>query len=324
MSYNCRRTTHHPRTQAAVCVVVLGLFGLTAFAGNAASSRPGKRDVTGQKASEGDLAAIRAESRAFVAAFNKRDAKAIAALWTVDGEYVDDGGRAFSGRDAIEKGYAQFFADSPKTEMRIMIDSLRLLSDGAAIEDGRAILDPAPAGAPGFSKYIAVHVKADGKWLMATVRDTWVETPSAHANIADLEWLIGTWIAEEHGVKSESVCRWVANKSFVERKYTTTHADGMATSGVQLIGWNPHGGHVQSWDFSPGGGHAIGVWSPRAGGWTAEVHGMMGDGTPTVAVNVLMRLDEDAYVWQSVRRTAGGVVLPDTDEVVLKRQPATP
>ena len=51
---------------------------------------------------------------------------------------------------------------------------------------------------------------------------------------------------------------------------------------------------------------------------------MMGDGTPTVAVNVLMRLDEDAYVWQSVRRTAGGVVLPDTDEVVLKRQPATP
>ena len=44
--------------------------------------------MTRQKASEGDLAAIRAESRAFVAAFNKRDAKAIAALWTVDGEYV--------------------------------------------------------------------------------------------------------------------------------------------------------------------------------------------------------------------------------------------
>ena len=114
---------------------------------------------------------------------------------------------------------------------------------------------------------------------------------------------------------------WVANKSFVERKFTITHADGTKTSGVQLIGWNPLGGHVQSWSFSPDGGHAIGVWSPQQNGWTAEMHGVTGDGTPTTSVNLLMRLDDNAYVWQSVQRKAGDVALPDTDEVVLKRKP---
>jgi len=39
-------------------------------------------------------------------------------------------------------------------------------------------------------------------------------------------------------------------------------------------------------------------------------------------VNVLTKLDENAYSWQSVQRTAGGQSLGDTDEVILKRTPA--
>ena len=111
------------------------------------------------------------------------------------------------------------------TEMRVIIDSLRMLGDNVAIEDGRAMLEPAPVGAPASSKYTVVHVKVDGQWLMSTVRDIRIEATSGWQNISDLEWLIGTWVAEEHGVKMESVCRWVANKSFVERKYTVTQPD---------------------------------------------------------------------------------------------------
>ena len=322
MSRSNRRFVCNSRNQAALCIVLL-VFGSLGFAQGAASDSPGNQVSAGQNASESDLATIRAESEAFVAAFNKRDAKAVAALWTEDGEYIDDTGRRFIGRDAIEEGYSEFFSNSPRVTLRVLIDSLRLLSGNTAIEDGRAVVDPPPVGVPAYSKYTAVHVKVDGKWLMASVRDTHVETPSAYRNVADLEWLIGTWVAEEHGAKTESVCRWVANKSFVERKYTVTHVDGTETSGVQLVGWNPQDGHVQSWDFSPDGGHAVGVWSPQPGGWSAEMRGVTGDGTPTNSVNLLTRLDDNAYVWQSVQRTMGGIAFPDTDEVVLKRQPAT-
>jgi uncharacterized protein (TIGR02246 family) len=267
-----------------------------------------------------DLNAIRQGSRSFVAAFNKGDARAVASLWAETGDYIDEAGQRFAGRPAIEQEYARFFAAHPEVKIEIVIGSLRLLSADAAIEDGRAILNPAPAGAPAASKYTAVHVKSDGQWLMSTVRDTRVDTPSGYHKIADLEWLIGTWTAEEHGAKTESVCRWVANKSFVERSYTVTNLDRTTTSGVQLIGWNPQAEHIQSWNFSSDGGHAVGTWTPREQGWSAEIRGVTGDGTSTTAVNLLTRLDDNAYAWQSVQRTVGGAALPDTDEIVLKRR----
>ena len=267
-----------------------------------------------------DLAGIRAGSEAFVKLFNKQDAKGIAALWTTEGEYVDAAGQTFVGRDAIAKEYATFFADHPKVAIRITIDSLRLVSDDVAIEEGHAELDPAPAGTPGYTTYVVVHNKVKNKWLMASVRDTFVAKPSSYESVADFEWLVGTWAAEEHGTQLESVCRWVADKSFVERKYTTTAPDGTKTSGVQIIGWNPLAKHVQSWNFSPGGGIAVGTWTAIDGGYQADMRGMTSEGVPTRAVNLLIRLDDNAYSWKSIQRTVGDIALPDSDEIVIKRQ----
>jgi uncharacterized protein (TIGR02246 family) len=280
-----------------------------------AKSEPSAREI---RAAE--IAAVRATSEAFENAFNQHDAKSLAELWTADGDYIDESGRVFAGREAIEKEYKDFFAVHDDVQISIVIDSLRLLSDNAAIEDGRAFLEPPPEGAPATGRYTAVHVKVDGQWLMSTVRDVRVETPSAYHSIADLEWLIGTWTAEEHGGKMTSVCRWVANKSFIERSYTATHPDKTTTTGVQLIGFNPAAGHVQSWNFSSDGGHAVGVWSARENGWQAEIEGVTGEGVSTTAINLLTRIDDNAYAWQSVRRTASETSLPDTAEIVFKRQ----
>ncbi|HEX5105750.1 MAG TPA: SgcJ/EcaC family oxidoreductase [Pirellulaceae bacterium] len=292
--------------------VIAALLLTAGVAGQAVAQAP---PVTKATTAE---AALRQSSQAFAEAFNQGDANAVAALWTEDGDYIDEAGRTFAGRKAIEKSYAAFFAAHPGVKIKVVVDSIKLLGDSAAIEDGRAFLEPAP-GAPAISKYTAAHVKIGSQWLMATVRDSRIELPSGYSKVADLEWLIGQWIAEEHGTKTESHCRWVANKSFVERKYTTTSHDGIASAGVQLIGWNAHGGHVQSWNFSPDGGHAIGIWTPREGGWEAEIRGATGDGVNTTATNILTKLDDNAYAWQSINRTAGGQPLPDSDEVIVKR-----
>jgi uncharacterized protein (TIGR02246 family) len=271
-----------------------------------------------------DLDAIRAQAEKFVDAFNSHDAKALAALWTAEGEYIDNTGRTLIGRDAIEKDYAALFAENPDVKIKIAIDSLRLLSGGVAVEDGRAIVQPLPPGAPGVGRYRAIHAKADGKWLMASVRDAWNEAQVTRESVADLGWLIGTWSAEEHGVRYDSVARWVANGNFVEREYTTKQVDGTTASGVQLIGWNPLEGRVQSWSFSPDGGHDFGVWSLAHDGWRSEMRGVTGEGLVTSSVNLLKRLDDNAYVWQSVQRMLDGRALPDTDEVVIKRRTPAP
>lgn len=305
----------------SLVLLLLGTFLPVSQGADPPAKKPKEKPAATEAAasSTNDLAAIRTESQAFVAAFNKKAPQAVAACWTPEGEFIDDAGRRFVGREQIAKVYAVGFAANPDAKIRLAIDSLRLLSDTTAIEEGRSIIDPPHAGAPGLSKYVVVHVKVDGKWLMASVRDTWVELPSNHEKVADLEWLIGSWTAESHGASMKSDCRWIAGKNFVERRYTTTMPDGTTTSGVQIIGWNGALEAVQSWNFSSDGGLAIGTWSATEDGWIAELTGTTGTGAPTTAVNTLRRLDDNAYMWQSTGRTVAGVSLPDTEEIVLKR-----
>lgn len=266
-----------------------------------------------------DLAAIRQAGGKFAEAFNRGDAKAVAALWTPDGEYIDESGQRYAGRAEIEKAYAEFFAANPKATLQMQIDSLRKLSADTAIEDGQAAVE-APAGsAPTSSNYSVVHVKTGGQWLMGSARDARTDGDSAYERIADLGWLIGSWAAEERGVRTESVCRWLGDKSFVQRTYTTKGLHGDEATGVQIIGWNAQENHVQSWNFSPDGAVAVGVWSPTKDGWQATMNGATVDGTPTAAINRLQRLDDNAYVWQSIARSVDGTPLPDSDEVVIRR-----
>ena len=80
--------------------------------------------------------AIRASAEEFLTAFNKGDAKRIGALWTIDCEYVDETGRIFRGRDAIEKEYAAFFAANPGLKMENSISSVKVIGGHSAIEAG--------------------------------------------------------------------------------------------------------------------------------------------------------------------------------------------
>ena len=89
---------------------------------------------------------------------------------------------------------------------------------------------------------------------------------------------------------------------------------------AQLIGFNSQRGHIQSWNFSSDGGFAVGIWSPIENGWAAEVQSTRADGQTANATNLLSRLDDNAYAWKSIQRTIGGESLPDSDEVIYKRQ----
>ena len=184
-------------------------------------------------------------------AFNKADAAAVAGCWTGDGQYIDDSGNTFTGRDAIGQAYSKFFADNPNAKLKINIDSLRLLSPTTAIEEGISLVEVPPASAT-LGRYMAIHVLTEGKWQMASgSRCAGRHSRGASQSTADLDWLIGSWVAEEHGSKHESVCSWVSDHAFVKRDFTTTLFDGTQTSGVQLIGWNPQGGLCAVMDIQP-------------------------------------------------------------------------
>ena len=88
--------------------------------------------------------------------------------------------------------------------------------------------------------------------------------------------MIGAWSSEEHDGKMEVTCRWLANKNFIERKYSVQESGRESASGLQLIGWDPLQQRIQSWTFTSDGGYALGVWSPREKGWAVASKGVHG------------------------------------------------
>jgi uncharacterized protein (TIGR02246 family) len=263
--------------------------------------------------------AVRKAAMDFDQAFNSGEAEKVAGLWTADAEYIDEDGQRYAGRDQIKKEYAEFFAANPQAKINSVTDAVRVINDTTAIEDGRAMIEPPPAGAPGSSRYTAVYVLHDGKWLLASFHDMRVANPSNYHRLDDFEWLIGTWQSGEGDNRIETTCRWLKNKSFVERTYQVITSGLPATSGTQIIGWDPEVQQMSSWNFSSDSGYAKETWKPLANGWVSQSSGVLGDGTKTTAVKVFQKLDDDTLMLKSTDRTLGGVRLPDLKEVIFKR-----
>ena len=67
----------------------------------------------------------------------------MAAFWTPDGDYVDPTGRVLNGRPAIEKDFADLFAQNKGLKLRIEVASLKFPTPDTAVEDGTtAVLAP--------------------------------------------------------------------------------------------------------------------------------------------------------------------------------------
>jgi uncharacterized protein (TIGR02246 family) len=304
------------RVLLGACLLGLALCAVNrAPAQNAAAPAGGAAPAGAADAEQ----AIRASAQQFVAAFNKGDAKAVAALWTPDGDYVDELGELSSGREAIEQKYAAYFAAEPDAAISINVGSVRLVTPDTAIEDGSATVTAAPHASPVTGRYSVVHVRRGGRWEMASVREFPGESPAATDPVEDLAWMVGTWQAERLGVEMEIDCRWLANKRFVEATYSRRDGDQLTPTATQIIGMNPATGRIMSWMFSGDGGCATGDWSPSDAGWSIDYSGVTGAGEPSTAVNLLFR-QNDALVWKSTNRELAGAPLPDSEEVVLKRK----
>ncbi len=267
-----------------------------------------------------DEKAVRSTAEAFTSAFNKGDAKEIAALWTGDCEYVDETGRILQGREAIEKEYAAFFAANPGVKIETSVSSIKMFGDKAATEDGTSIVKNADGAVVSRGSYTALHLKEGEKWLMASVRERAAAPLSKRPGFEDLEWLIGDWSAAKDSRNLDLSFKWIADKKYIELSYGGGNKDAAARSGIQIIGRDPTSGGVTSWSFDSTGGYGLGQWRLLKKGFVIESQGMMPDGAPTTSSDIFSRIDSDIFSWQSINRSVAGQSLNDLEPVVLKRK----
>lgn len=266
------------------------------------------------KAREADRAAIREAGEAFAKAFEGGDARAVAARWTAEGEYIADDGTTIRGRAALENAYAGFFAKNPKLKVEVQRDSLRFPSRDTAIAEGYFKVRKDRAEVPVSARFSALYVREDGKWLMAVLR----EWPDEGASLRDLDWLIGEWEVKRDGLEVHTAYEWDENKVFLRARFTIKQ-EGRTVTATQIIGKDPSTGQLRSWTFESTGGFGEAVWTRDGRKWTLEANGVQADGSALHATNILTRLDEDSFTWQATNRTEDNVELPNQPPVKVTR-----
>jgi uncharacterized protein (TIGR02246 family) len=107
----------------------------------------------------------------YESAYNRGDAKAVAAFYTNDAEYVDEGGNVVSGHDDIEKLLAEEFTNNPGAKLKINVEHVRSLSPDVLVEKGIATIT-ARDRRQGSSRYIAVYIKRAGNWKISQLTQT--------------------------------------------------------------------------------------------------------------------------------------------------------
>jgi hypothetical protein len=241
-------------------------------------------------------------------------------------DYRDETGGFFHSRNAIEQRYAEFFAENSQREMKmeLSLESLRLLTPTLAVEDGVATISPPVPGPPVAGRYSATHVRQDGKWLLASVREWQIELETNYSQLQPLEWLIGRWVGNAPERTTQTTFEWTKNKNFIKRTFTTKKGDEdfTMTTGTQLIGYDGSKGVIRSWLFDSDGGFVESVWSLVENGVRGHATSVLVDGSVAHSTDVLTRIGDNEFTIQSVNRTIDGEITPDGDMMIVARTAA--
>jgi uncharacterized protein (TIGR02246 family) len=303
------------------------IAGLTAAAFQSARSQPEtpKKDASKRRARPDrskDEKTIRANIDHFVKAYNAHDAKAIAALFTADGQIVGKDGSESEGRDAIAQVFADIFADSPKRQLEVFVDSIRFIGRDLAVETGSTKATE-PGEAPEWDRYTVLHVRRDGKWQMAMARDEEGPIGTGHERLQPLAWLVGDWVDDGGSAVVNSSCHWSKDGNFLLQEFHLKQEGREAMKVNQRIGWDPLAKCFHSWVFDSEGGFGESFWAPDENGWLIRATGVRPDGTTASATNFLRRLGDNVYVWRSTDRVVGNERQPPM-EVRVARKPPQP
>lgn len=104
----------------------------------------------------------------YLAAFNKADTKAIAAMYKSDALRVTPDGQLFTGRAAIEQNYVASFQGPFKgAKLTLQTGGSQMLGPDVGLMEGT--YEVTGSGAPIRGRYVNTLVREGGKWMLASV-----------------------------------------------------------------------------------------------------------------------------------------------------------
>lgn len=293
---------------------------LVAATGSLAAAEPQPR--------EADAAAIRAAGESYKQALDRGDAAALAALWTPDGDIVDDLGNVLKARDAVAASGPA--AEGPKPTFRITETSLRFVSADVAIEDGTVEVTP-PGGTVAMEgRFSATWVRHEGAWKLAALREARAPEPAGRDALAGLDWMVGDWVVLDGDgsgaapVEMTMTVRWNDTRTYLLRDMKVKHpAHGDRPLEIsQRIGWDPLARRIRSWAFGSDGSHAEATWLRDGQAWVAQTATVLPDGGQASSLNIYAYDGKDRCVWRSLHTHVGAEHAPPITMTMVRKAAA--
>lgn len=262
----------------------------------------------------------------FVTAYNQKDAAALAALFTEDGEITDISAEdVISGSENITAHYAEIFAEEDAPAIAIEVGSVRLVAPNLAIEDG--VFHLSPMGDDDSPKqstaYSAVLMKdTTDTWRIASTRNLKDVTDAAGHLAALADTLKGEWTSRDpEGVQLDLAFGWDEKGHFLSGEMLTTTADAEPQEGTIRISWDAAKQQIVSWMFDANGGSTHGIWTPTEEGWLIRSEGTTADGETLTACQKLSNDGANTLIWAASQRVIAGDKMPDKTLRIVRQAP---
>lgn len=252
---------------------------------------------------------------AYVAAFNKGDAKALGEFYAEDAEMTGDQGEPTIGRQAVVETMTRFFEQNPESKLEVQVTMARFLTPDVLLEKGFASFGEET------TKYVCNYIKKDGKWLISELNEfTMPAADAASQALEGLAWMEGKWKDETTEMNVAMEVSWTKNRHFLRRSIEVTNSDGETTlDATEVIGFDPMAGKLRSSFFDSEGGFGEGFWTQEGDRWSVSFKCVAPDGTSSSAQHVISFVDENKYTWESINRQSEGEALPNVDKVQVIR-----
>jgi uncharacterized protein (TIGR02246 family) len=271
-----------------------------------------------------DAQAIGELLKAFIKAYNAKDAKALGALFTQNAEIEDEDGEITTGRDGIVARFAESFAGESTGTLSVTPESLRFLGADVAVEEGTAALSAAGDQPPRSNRYSVIYTREGGRWLHAKIRDEASDEPTPHERLSELSWMLGEWVNESDDATVFTTCTFSKDGNFLLREFDVKVEGRIALSGTQRVAWDAQQKQFRMWVFDTKGGFAEGVMFRDDDRWIIKAKGTRADGTSVTATNTITVLSKDRLHWESSDRTVGDTPVSGSDGFTLVRRAPVP
>ncbi len=206
------------------------------------------------------VADVRQAAAAYVDAFKKGDAAALADQWTERAMLVE-GDSTLEGREAIVATLLAWRKQHPDGSLAVEVEDIELVAEPLARVTGVIRFTPKPGAKTIASRFTSLRVREGTTWRLAES----IVVPEHASALDELDWMIGTWkttgVPAKDGSKNEVeiVYEKPVGATTIVGRIRYQLAGRPAVSALEVIHADRETGLVRSWIFDSIGARAEGV-----------------------------------------------------------------